>query len=92
MNISQSVAKSGFTNRKPYKKSITKAKIAPKRSAGSTIILIIFYASSRARGSKRLTVTNAAVIGTITKNAPANKLPKKLDKDDVINLNSKVSI
>ena len=41
MKISQSVARSGFTNLKPYKKSITKAKTAPRSSAGSIMILII---------------------------------------------------
>ena len=39
--ISQSVARSGFTNLKPYKNSITKAKTAPRSSAGSIMILII---------------------------------------------------
>ena len=42
IKMSQSVAKSGSINRKPYSSIITIAKIAPKRSAGSTIILIIF--------------------------------------------------
>jgi hypothetical protein len=85
MKISQSVARSGFINLKPYRKSITKAKIAPKRRAGSIMILIIFdYASSRARGSILETVTTAAPIGTITKNNPANRLVIKFDKDGVI--------
>ena len=92
MNMSQSVARSGSTNLKLYKKSITKAKTAPKRSAGSTIILIMSYASSRASGSKRLTVTKAAVIGIITINSPANKLVKKFDKDGVINSKSKIIV
>jgi hypothetical protein len=60
------------------------AKIAPRKRAGSTIIFSIFYTSSRARGSIRLTVIKAAVIGKITRTVPANKLVIKFAKDGVI--------
>jgi hypothetical protein len=41
IKISQSVAKFGLINLRLYKEIITTANILPKRSAGSTIILII---------------------------------------------------
>ena len=71
-------------NLNEYSKIITIAKIPPSRRAGSTITLIIFYPSSRASGSIRLTKIKAKVIGIIINAVPQNILPKKFPKDAVI--------
>jgi hypothetical protein len=86
MKISQSVAKLGLINLNEYSKIITIAKIPPSRRAGSTITLIIFYSSSRASGSIRLTKIKAIVIGIITINVPKKILLKNPDNDAVIML------
>jgi hypothetical protein len=61
-----------------------KAKITPRRSAGSKIILIIDYSSSREILSTRLTMIRAAVIGRITPIVPQKILARRFAKDGVI--------